>query len=150
MNPYYLYNISFVITPNLMTQLQSFTFFSSWIFGTSGLGAFHDCLTYTVDYRLFVTWFNDISDLTSKFFWSQIFAGFCNANFTWFNDTWYNSQTWFKVTIFRSLGIFSPDLVTLTFYLCDFFILNFHWSFDISFLYIKLKTLNTKVNKITA
>ena len=65
----------------------------------------------TVDCRLFVTWFNDISDLTSRFLWSQIFTSFCNVNFTGFNDTWYNSQTWFKVIFFRSLGNFFPDLV---------------------------------------
>ena len=30
-------------------------------------------------YRLFLTCFSDISDLTSRFLWSQIFAGFCNV-----------------------------------------------------------------------
>ena len=41
----------------------------------------------TVDYRIFVTCFNDISDLTAKFLWGQIFIGFCNVNFTQFNNT---------------------------------------------------------------
>ena len=80
---------------------------------------------YKVDYCLFVIWFNDISDLTSKFLWSQIFVCFCSVDFTRFNNTWYNSQTWFKVTIFRSFKIFFPDLVTSTFlliYLIFFYI----------------------------
>ena len=100
----------------------------------------HICNINTVDYRLFVTWFNDNSDLTSRFLWSQILIGFCYINFTWFNDTWYNSQTWFKVAIFRSPGYFLPDIVILLLStLCYFFLQS---KFPFIFWYI-LKVMNT-------
>ena len=89
--------------------------------------SYFSIIIITVDYRLFVTWFNDISDLTSKFLWSQIFIGFCNVNFTWFNNTWYNSQTWFKVGISRSLEKFFSDIMTFHFStkLCFLLLQNF-------------------------
>ena len=46
------------------------------------------------------TWFNSISDLAARIPQSQIFTGFYNVNFSWFNNTWFNSQTLFTGNIF--------------------------------------------------
>ena len=60
----------------------------------------------TVDYCLIGTWFNSILDLAARIPWSQIFIGFYNLVFSWFNNTWFNSQIWFTGTIFLSQFFF--------------------------------------------
>ena len=65
----------------------------------------------TVEYCLFVTRFNVISDLMTWFVWSQIFLGFCSVNFFWFSDTWFYGKTSFNSRIYWSLQPFSWNLV---------------------------------------
>ena len=66
-----------------------------------------------MDYCLIGTWFNSISDLTTMMPKSQNFTSLYNVNFSWFNNTWFNSQTWFTGVIFRFHGKFWPNLKAL-------------------------------------
>ena len=77
----------------------------------SGLGRIWDEVR-TVDYYLIGTWFNSFSDLAARILWSQFFTGFYNVDFSWFNNTWFNSQTWFTSTSFLSHWKIIPILTT--------------------------------------
>ena len=45
----------------------------------------------TVDYYVIGIWFNSISDSTTIMPQSQNFIGFYHVDFSWFNNTWFNS-----------------------------------------------------------
>ena len=83
--------------------------------------------TITVDYCLIGTWFNSISDLAARIPWSQIFIGFYNINFSWFNNTWFNSQTWFTGAIFWSHWKTIPNLKADLIKFIINFLLSFHF-----------------------
>ena len=75
---------------------------------------------YIVDCCLIGTWFNSIFDLATMMRRSQNFIGFYNINFSWYYNTWFNSQTWFTNAIFLSHRKFLPDSKTSIYNLIKF------------------------------